>query len=184
MSKQMMSHPLDKFKYCPLCGSASFMPSSEKSKKCASCDFELFMNPSAATAAFIFDNKGRVLVVRRGREPAKGTLDLPGGFSDIGETSEETVIREVKEETGLMVTSVEFLFSLPNTYHYSGMTIPTIDMFYRCEVADTAILVPDDDVDEAVWIPINELKPEKFGLQSISSGVKRLLDQHLSRSKS
>ena len=110
-----MKHPLERFRYCPICGSSEFQENSEKSKKCRKCGFEFFMNPSAATAAFIVDEQGRVLVVRRSKDPAKGTFDLPGGFCDIGETSEEGVIREVKEETGLTVTSVKFLFSLPNT---------------------------------------------------------------------
>lgn len=104
-----MKHPLERFGYCPICGSSEFQENSEKSKKCRKCGFEFFMNPSAATAAFIVDEQGRVLVVRRSKEPAKGTFDLPGGFCDIGETSEEGVMREVKEETGLTVTSVKFL---------------------------------------------------------------------------
>ncbi|GAE84850.1 Nudix hydrolase family protein [Bacteroides reticulotermitis JCM 10512] len=40
------------------------------------------------------------MVCRRGKNPAKGTLDLPGGFIDIAETGEEGVAREVLEETG------------------------------------------------------------------------------------
>ena len=86
---------IDKFKYCPVCGSSHFAASSTKSKKCNNCGFEYFMNPSAAVVAFITNDKGELLVERRKMEPAKGTLDLPGGFSDILETAEESIVREV-----------------------------------------------------------------------------------------
>lgn len=173
----MSKHPLEKFSYCPVCGSSEFGENSFKSKKCRKCGFEMFMNPSAATAAFIVDGQGRVLVVRRKNEPAKGTLDLPGGFCDIGETSEEGVIREVNEETGLVVSSVKFLFSLPNTYLYSGLNIPTIDSFYLCTVENTADVVAHDDAADAQWVYIKDLEPEKFGLQSISKGVARFINE-------
>lgn len=174
-----MKHPLERFRYCPICGSSEFLENSEKSKKCRKCGFEFFMNPSAATAAFIVDEQGRVLVVRRSKDPAKGTFDLPGGFCDIGETSEEGVMREVKEETGLTVTSVKFLFSLPNTYLYSGLNIPTIDSFYLCTVENAACAEAHDDAADVVWVPINELEPELFGLQSISKGVAKWLSEYV-----
>ena len=116
-----------------------------------------------------------LLVVRRGKEPAKGTLDLPGGFSDMGETSEEGVAREVLEETGLHVTRTEFLFSLPNRYVYSGLEIPTMDMFYRCEIADTVGAHAMDDAADLMWIPLSEVDPNQFGLESIRLGVRKLL---------
>ena len=56
------------------------------------------MNPSAANVAIIKNSEGEILVTLRKQEPAKGTLDLPGGFTEIGETSEEGVKREVMEE--------------------------------------------------------------------------------------
>ena len=61
-------------------------------RKCENCGFEYFMNPSAANVAFIVNENDELLVERRKNEPAKGMLDLPGGFTDIGETAEEVNI--------------------------------------------------------------------------------------------
>ena len=97
-------HPLSLFKYCPLCGSPHFEENNEKSKRCADSGFVYYFNSSAATVAFILNGKGELLVCRRAKEPAKGTLDLAGGFIDMYETGEQGVAREVLEETGLEVS--------------------------------------------------------------------------------
>lgn len=167
----------DLFRFCPRCGSSRFATNNEKSKRCQVCDFVYYINPSAATVAVIINERDELLVVRRGKEPAKGTLDLPGGFSDMGETSEEGVVREVREETGLDVVQVQFLFSIPNSYCYSDLDIPTMDMFYRCRVATTQSVRAMDDASEALWIPLNEVCPEEFGLTSIRKGVELLLQK-------
>ena len=106
-------HPLELFKYCPKCGSSHFEICNGKAKKCADCGFVYYFNSSAATVAFILNHKNELLVCRRGKEPAKGTLDLSGGFIDMYETGEEGVAREVMEETGLKVTEAVYQFSLP-----------------------------------------------------------------------
>ena len=85
----MNNEILERFAYCPVCGSKHFDQQNFKSKKCQNCGFEYYTNPSAATAAFIINNEGQLLVLTRKKEPAKGTLDLPGGFCDIGETLEQ-----------------------------------------------------------------------------------------------
>lgn len=54
-------------------------------------------------------NRGRVLLVQRGREPLKGKWSLPGGMLELGESLHEGVIREVKEETGLRVEPIELI---------------------------------------------------------------------------
>ena len=81
-------HPLEKFEYCPRCGSKHFVVHNEKSKLCENCGFVYYANPCSATAAFIINEKNELLVVKRAKEPAKGTLDLPGGFCDMYETAE------------------------------------------------------------------------------------------------
>lgn len=168
-------HPLHLFKFCPECGSSHFVEHNAKSKCCQDCGFVYYFNPSAATVALIENERGEWLCVRRAKEPARGTLDLPGGFSDLDETSEEGVCREVEEETGLHVERLEFLFSLPNRYVYSGFTVHTIDMFYRCYVKNTASARAADDAAELIWMRPEEIQPELFGLQSIRRGVERLL---------
>lgn len=167
-------HLLDTFKHCPKCGSDTFAENDFKSKRCGNCGFVYYLNPSAANVAVITDGKGNILVATRSKEPAKGTLDLPGGFCDCHESAEEGVIREVLEETGLKVTATRYLFSIPNIYSYSGMEIHTMDLFFECRTADKATLRAADDVQELQWMALETLDSNLFGLRSIREGVKRL----------
>lgn len=59
-----------------------------------------FRNP-VLTVDGVLVIEGQLVVVRRGKEPFKGYLALPGGIVEYGETVEEAVVREVREETGL-----------------------------------------------------------------------------------
>lgn len=180
MMNSEQKHLLRHFAFCPKCGAKGFHEDTEKSKRCENCGFVYFMNPSSSTVAIIIDEQDRLLTVRRSKEPAKGTLDLPGGFCDCYETAEEGVRREVMEETGLSVTETHYLFSLPNMYCYSGLDIPTLDLFFLCRVANTKGAKAMDDAAEVLWLPWDEVKPEDFGLKSISLGVERLLQMHAS----
>lgn len=171
-----MEHPLEKFRFCPVCGSSRFVENNFKSKRCGECGFVYYANPCSATAAFIVNDRHELLVVRRAKEPAKGTLDLPGGFCDMGETVEEGMRREIKEETGLEVADIRYLFSSPNVYMYSGMGVHTLDMDFLVPVHGPLPAVKaDDDAAEARWIPVSEVNPADFGLTSISNAVVRFL---------
>ncbi len=172
-----MEHPLTLFDYCPRCGAQGFAVHNVKSKQCPACGFTYYFNPSAATVAVIENSRGQLLVCRRAKEPARGTLDLPGGFIDSFETAEEGVAREVREETGLEVMHTEYLFSLPNLYPYSGLTVHTLDLFFRCKVADESRYEAMDDAAELFFLPWEKINPREFGLASIRRGVERLLQQ-------
>lgn len=59
------------------------------------------VTPLLTVDCVVMDTKGRVLLIRRGNEPYKGRLALPGGFVDVGETIENACRRELLEETGI-----------------------------------------------------------------------------------
>ena len=101
-------------------------------------------------------------------------LDLPGGFVDAGETFEACLQRELVEETGVAFPLERYLFSLPNTYPYSGFEVHTTDAFFLCR-ADGQCVQAADDVAALQWVPLRSVQAEAFGLSSVRAGVERLL---------
>ncbi|MCL1868726.1 MAG: NUDIX domain-containing protein [Paludibacter sp.] len=165
------------FKYCPACGSAEFVQNNFKSKKCLACGFVYYLNPSAAAAAFICNEKNELLVCRRANAPSKGTLDLPGGFIDPHETAEEGITREIEEEVGVGATEIRYLFSLPNLYDYKGLTVPTTDLFFSAKLLNYNSIQAADDVAECFFVPKEKIHPADFGLQSVRKAVEIFLER-------
>ena len=142
---------------------------------CEDCGFVYYVNPSSAVSVFIRNDKRELLVCERGKDPAKGTLDLPGGFVDNDETAEDAVAREIKEELNVEVTEVKYLFSIPNEYLYSNLTVPTLDMFYECRVKSFDTLQAADDVTRCEFLPVGKISPDDFGLKSVKKAVTKFL---------
>jgi 8-oxo-dGTP diphosphatase len=95
---------------------------------------------------------GRVLLVRRGREPLKGHWSLPGGLLEVGEALTTGVAREVLEETGLMVQPVE-LVELLERIHRAGDRVQYhyVIADYLCRVVGGELKAASD-ADEARWV--------------------------------
>ena len=152
--------PRGAFQYCPKCSAAAMRVVSAKLLRCEVCGFELYMNPAAAVGGVIVDPRGRMVVLVRGKEPGKGLWDLPGGFVDPGETAEEALRREVREEVGLEVTAMRYLGSWPNTYEYGGIRYRTLDFGFVCEAAGAELARPREGEVERVLL----LRPEQVDL--------------------
>ena len=170
-------HPFHQFLYCPQCGAKRFVVRNEKAKACEACGFVYYFNPSAAVACFITNSKGEILLTKRAKEPAKGTLDLPGGFVDMYETAEDAVRREVLEETSLALPNSTYMCSLPNLYVYSGFEVHTVVLFFRTKMDDFAGAKAADDAAELVVLPLSKLNPADFGLLSIRKAIALFIAQ-------
>ncbi len=139
------------YHFCPQCGNPN--PSEGPVPfKCLSCSFACFFGPVAAVGGIVVDHQGHVLLVRRARDPGKGKWGLPGGFVDRDETIEAALIREIIEETRLVVTDTEYLTSYPNSYCYHGVIAPVVDMFYVCHIESSQPLhLAPDELEHFEW---------------------------------
>jgi NADH pyrophosphatase NudC (nudix superfamily) len=159
------------FSYCPQCKSDQLEYTKQKRTHCLSCDFVFYQNTAAAVAVLVkFEN--RFIVLKRGRNPGKGMLDLPGGFIDPGESAEAGCHREIKEELGISVQNITYVGSGPNIYPYKGVTYTTCDLFFIAECIDTNFVRQIDEVDEILLLTRDEINIELFAFESIRNFLK------------
>ena len=113
--------------------------------------------PTTGASVIVYE-QGRVLLIKRGKEPYMGRWSLPGGSHEYGETLEECARRELKEETGLEAQQMFFCAARDRitrddagniSYHYVLVT-------YRAsEVSGNA--VAGDDAQALAWYTLEEM---------------------------
>jgi ADP-ribose pyrophosphatase YjhB (NUDIX family) len=158
--------PIGQFRFCPRCGAEGLKRRGDgRSLRCEPCDFLYFFNSAAAAGAFVF-HEGRLILAVRAKEPAKGLLDLPGGFIDFDESVEEGLRREIREELSIEATDFRYLYSAPNDYTYAGVSYKTTDLFFICEAPDIGGIQPADDVADYLLIEPGRVAPEKLAFPS------------------
>lgn len=103
----------DKNSHCSYCGNR-FPDQEPWPRTCSSCDNRSYLNP-LPVAVVLTPVADGVVVIRRNIEPQKGTLTLPGGYIDFGETWQQGAVRELLEETGIDISVEDItLYSVEN----------------------------------------------------------------------
>lgn len=165
-----MTTPADLFRHCPRCGAAHPGPHGAIPFQCAACSLTLFLNPTVAAAAFVFDADGRALFIRRAHAPSQGKLGIPGGFVDFGESGEVALRREVREEVGLEIGEPTYLCSFPNRYEYRGVVYGVCDLIFTALAIDPHRAEALDAVAGLEWRIAAEVDPEELAFPSLRAG--------------
>jgi 8-oxo-dGTP diphosphatase len=139
---------------------------------------EFPLSPLLGVGAVIVD-RGRVLLVRRGTEPLRGHWSLPGGLIEVGEALTDGLIREVREETGLIVEPVG-LIELIDRIHREGDRVRYhyVIADYLCTVVGGELGAASDAdevrwVERAEWNSHSALKLEPIAVRVIEAGWQR-----------
>jgi ADP-ribose pyrophosphatase YjhB (NUDIX family) len=140
-------------------------------------DHTIFGNASPASALFIINDQNEVLMAVRAREPGLGKMDVPGGFNDGAEISEDAITRELAEEIGFSpsdYSTPKYLASGIDTYSYKGEVIDVLDNMFYAHLIGEPVIHPQDDVAEARFIPIDSINPDEIYFHSLRKGLTTL----------
>lgn len=119
--------------------------------------------PDVAVGAIVL-HEDTVLLIKRATAPNKGKWSIPGGRQELGETTKETLVREVKEETGLTVTPKDLIDVVDliqkdesgnHTFHYT-----LVD--YWAEGDGTTPTIDTAELEDARWVKITDLNDYKL----------------------
>ena len=125
--------------------------------------------PLVGVGAVIVDGN-RVLLVQRAHDPLKGQWSLPGGAVDVGETLNEAVRREIREETGLDVVVGPVVEVLDRIHHTADGRVEYhfVLIDYLCTVAGGTMAFSSDAAD-ARWVPVDDLP--RYAMTDVATAV-------------
>jgi 8-oxo-dGTP diphosphatase len=104
--------------------------------------------------AVIKDARGRLLLIKRGHAPGAGLWSLPGGRIEPGETDTEALVREIREETGLVIEAAQLI----GTVQRPGQDGDVLDIRDYAATVTGGTLSAGDDAADARWVDATELR--------------------------
>lgn len=138
-------------RFCPRCATALAPRVDGRALHCSTCGDEQFPRLEPAIIVRVVDADDRILL---GRQPMwePGRFSVLAGFVDPGESVEDAIRREVREEVGVTVGAVSYVGSQPWPFPASLM------LGWSAQATTTTISLEDDEIAEAAWFSRDELR--------------------------
>ena len=160
-------------KFCGRCGKAMMHDDKERMMRCPVCNNMVF--PKISPAVIIGVTDGDRILFTKYAQRTYTNYALVAGFAEIGETLEETVIREVKEETGLDVTNVRYYKSQP--WALSGSLLAG---FYCDLKGSDKIKLQEDELSVAEWVKADDIHEKEDGISLTKEMMLKFKEEHMS----
>jgi NAD+ diphosphatase len=159
-------------RYCGRCGTPTRFRDDERAVECPSCGLIAYPRVSPAMMALV--TRGRELLLARSARFATGVYSALAGFVEPGETIEDCIRREVREEVGVEIAAPRYFASQSWAFPHSLM------IAFAAEYAGGAIRLDDPEIEDARWFPIDALPklPTRISIarRLIDATVERLRD--------
>lgn len=159
--------------FCGRCGTKTVLKEGERSRVCPSC--AQLHYPRIAPAVMVLVRRGREFLLARSPHFPPGMYSALAGFTEPGETLEQTITREVEEEVGLEVKNIRYFASQPWPFPHSLM------IAFHADYAAGELTPDESEIEAAAWFSPERL-PQK--LPSTISISRRLIDSALDELKS
>jgi len=135
--------------FCGRCGESTHLKKDERAKECSQCG--LIVYPVISPAIIVAIVKDREILLAQARRFTAQFYSVLAGFVEAGETFEECVKREVKEEVGLDVDAIEYFGSQPWPFPSSLMVA------FTAKYAGGDIRIDTTEIVDAQWFTANKL---------------------------
>ena len=151
-------------RFCGRCGTPTHTKAGERAKECPKCGYVAYPRVSPAMMALV--TRGREILLARSHRFPQGMYSALAGFVEAGETIEDCIVREVREEVGVEVTDLRYFASQSWSFPHSLM------IAFTAEYAGGEIHCDDSEIAEARWFDAAALPPRPPSL----SIARRLID--------
>ena len=139
--------------------------------RCSICEWIYYQNPVPVVACLVLNKDNKLLLIKRGVEPAMGKWALPGGYVEIDESLEAAGKRELQEETGIIGTPGKLVgVYLQESQTYGYVMIGGLEF-----IAENYDIIAGDDAMDAKFIDLKSLPELPF------SSHKKLIDAFLKK---
>lgn len=147
--------------FCPMCGARldARQVGGKLRPACPDCRFVHFRNPGVGAAVVVFDDGGRILLVKRAPGATRaGLWSIPAGYVDYGEDVRAGAARELLEETGLEADVGAPVWVATNFHDAAKVTVG----IWFAGTVTGGRLQAGDDAAAAEWFSLDELPPLAF----------------------
>ncbi len=160
-------------RFCARCGIPLGPQENERAKKCPDCGLLYF--PRLAPAVIVLVEWGDKLLLARSRHFPPGMHSVIAGFVEPGESLEEAVIRELKEEVGISIKDLRYFGSQPWPFPHSLM------IGFTASYAAGQITIDDAEIESAGWFTLDDLPTIPGEISIARKLINWFMDKHRMR---